>query len=202
VAVTFSFPGAGILTIGAGAIFGFWVSLFLVSMASTIGATFAFWASRYFFKNILEKMFRKKLDALNNGIKKEGVYFLFTLRLMPIFPFFLVNLLMGITSISTFKYFWVSLLGMLPGTIIYVNAGIQISNLQTVKDILTLPLFLSLILIGALPLISKYILGKIKFNQLIHKFEIIDHLSILKCNQTPLNTISIKKDSNNNLKGS
>jgi len=134
VSVAFSFPGASILTLAAGAIFGFKVGTLVVSLSSTIGATLAFLASRYFFKDFVESKFKSKFDSINSGIEKEGIFYLFSLRLLPVFPFFLVNLLMGLTTLPTITYFWVSLLGMLPGTMVYINAGTEISKIESLKE--------------------------------------------------------------------
>ncbi|MDD4976383.1 MAG: dihydrolipoyl dehydrogenase [Bacteriovorax sp.] len=171
VSVAFSFPGASILTLAAGAIFGFRVGTLIVSLSSTIGATLAFWASRYFFKDFVEGKFKSKFDSINSGIEKEGIFYLFSLRLLPVFPFFLVNLLMGLTTLPTVTYFWVSLLGMLPGTMVYINAGTEISKIESVKGILSPPMLVSLVLLGVLPQISKFIINWIKLNKHLRKFK-------------------------------
>ena len=171
VSVAFSFPGASILTLAAGAIFGFRVGILVVSLSSTIGATLAFLASRYFFKDFFESKFKSKFDSINSGIKKEGILYLFSLRLIPVFPFFLVNLLMGLTTIPTVTYFWVSLLGMLPGTMVYINAGTEISKIESLKGILSPSMIISLVLLGILPLISKFIINWIKLNKHLRKFK-------------------------------
>lgn len=157
-----SLPGAVILTLAAGAIFGLWRGLILVSCASTIGATSAFLASRFLLQDFVQSKFSNKLAAINKGMEKEGAFYLFTLRLIPIFPFFLINLLMGLTPIRTITYFFVSQLGMFPGTFVFVNAGTQLAEISSLKDILSLKLILSFSLIGVLPLISKWVIGSIK----------------------------------------
>jgi len=171
VSVALSFPGASILTLAAGAIFGFKVGIIVASLASTIGATLAFLASRYLFKNFLESKFKTKFDKINKGIEKEGIFYLFTLRLLPVFPFFLINLLMGLTKISTFTYFWVSLLGMLPGTMVYINAGTELAKIESIKGILSPSILISLVLLGILPILSKFIIDKIKSNKYLRKFK-------------------------------
>lgn len=162
VSTALSLPGATILTLAAGAIFGLWQGLILVSCASTIGATLAFLASRFLLRDFVQNRFESKLDVINRGIKKEGAFYLFTLRLIPIFPFFLINLVMGLTPIRTLTYFFVSQIGMLPGTFVYVNAGTQLADINSLKDILSIEMILSFALIGVLPLISKWIINYLK----------------------------------------
>lgn len=171
ISVAFSFPGASILSLAGGAIFGFKLGTIIVSLASTVGATFAFWGARYFFKDVVEKKFRNKFELINNGVKKEGILYLFSLRLIPIFPFFLINLLMGLTTMPTYTYFWVSLIGMLPGTLVYINAGTQISKITTLKGILSPSILFSLVLLGILPIISKFIIDRIKMNKHLRKYK-------------------------------
>ncbi|MGZ3809685.1 MAG: FAD-dependent oxidoreductase, partial [Bacteriovorax sp.] len=171
VSVAFSFPGASILTLAAGAIFGLKIGTVVVSLASTIGATLAFWGSRYFFKDFVEEKFKSKFDSINDGIRKEGTLYLFTLRLIPVFPFFLVNLLMGLTSIRTFTYFWVSMLGMLPGTMVFINAGTELSKIQSLKGILSPSILASLVLLGILPMLSKFLLNGIKSHRYLKKYK-------------------------------
>jgi uncharacterized membrane protein YdjX (TVP38/TMEM64 family) len=171
VSVAFSFPGASILTLAAGAIFGFRIGTLVVSLSSTIGATLAFWASRYFFRDFVENKFKSKFDSVNSGIEKEGIFYLFSLRLLPVFPFFLVNLLMGLTTIPTITYFWVSLLGMLPGTMVYINAGTEISKIESLKGIFSPSILVSFVLLGILPLVSKFIINWLKSNKHLRKFK-------------------------------
>ena len=166
-----SLPGAAILTLAGGTIFGFWMGLVIVSFASTIGATLAFLSSRYLFRDLIQSKFNDKLVSINHGIKKEGTLYLFTLRLVPVFPFFLVNLVMGLTSIKTLSYFFVSQLGMLPGTAIFVNAGTQLAQINSLKDIFSLNLLISFALIGVLPLLSKTIISWIKSRKHLGKFK-------------------------------
>lgn len=170
VAVAFSFPGASLLTLAAGAIFGLEAGTLIASLSSTIGATFAFLGARYFFKELVESRFKNKFEMINNGVKSEGAVYLFSLRLIPVFPFFLINLLMGLTSMPTFTYFWVSLLGMLPGTIVYINAGTQIAKITNLKEILSPTIIISLILLGVVPLVSKFIIKWIKGDRKMKKY--------------------------------
>ncbi len=171
VSTALSLPGATVLTLAAGALFGFWTGTTIVSIASTIGATLAFLVSRFVFRDAIQNKFRDKLQSLNQGIEKEGAFYLFTLRLIPIFPFFLVNLVMGLTPIRTFTYFWVSEVGMLPGTAAYVNAGTQLSRITSLKGILSIRLLISFAIIGVLPLISKAIVNSYKSKKLLRRFK-------------------------------
>lgn len=153
-----SVPSATILTLAGAGIFGFWTSLIVISFASTFGATLALLGSRFLFKDIVQEKFGEKLSRINQGMEKEGAFYLFSLRLIPIFPFFMINLLMGLTNIKIPTYFFVSQAGMLAGTIIYVNAGVQLSEIQSTKDILSLDIILSFALLGIFPLLVKRIL--------------------------------------------
>ncbi|GAM70831.1 membrane protein [Vibrio sp. JCM 19236] len=124
----FSIPGAAVVTLLGAALFGFWTSLVLVSFASTIGATLAFLSSRYLLRDWVQAKFGNKLDTINKGVEKDGAFYLFSLRLIPVFPFFLINLLMGLTPISVAKFYLFSQLGMLAGTMVYLNAGTQLAR--------------------------------------------------------------------------
>jgi uncharacterized membrane protein YdjX (TVP38/TMEM64 family) len=117
-----SLPGAVVMTLAAGALFGLWWGVLIVSFASSVGATLAFIASRYLLRDTIQQRFGNRLQAINEGIAKDGAFYLFTLRLVPLFPFFIVNLLMGLTTIPTRTFYWVSQIGMFAGTIVYVNA--------------------------------------------------------------------------------
>ena len=150
-----SLPGAAILTLAGGAVFGVLWGTVIVSFASTIGATLAFLFSRYLFREYIQGRFADKLTAINKGIEEEGAFYLFTLRLVPIFPFFIINLVMGLTPIRVITFFLVSQAGMLAGTIVYVNAGTQIAKIEQLKDILSPALILSFVLLGLFPLIAK-----------------------------------------------
>jgi uncharacterized membrane protein YdjX (TVP38/TMEM64 family) len=156
VAVTgLSLPGAALMTLAAGAIFGLVWGTLIVSFASSIGATLAFLASRFLFRAVIQRRFGDKLRAIDAGVEKEGPLYLFTLRLVPVFPFFVINLVMGLTPIRTATFYWVSQLGMLAGTIVYVNAGTQIAQIESLRGILSPGLLLSFALLGVFPLIAK-----------------------------------------------
>jgi uncharacterized membrane protein YdjX (TVP38/TMEM64 family) len=150
-----SLPGATILTLAGGALFGLLWGTIIVSIASTIGATLAFLAARFLFRENLERKFANQLSAINNGIEKEGGYYLFTLRLVPLFPFFAINLIMGLTKMRATTFFWVSQIGMLAGTLVYVNAGTQLVTIKSLSDITSPWLLGSFILLGIFPLATK-----------------------------------------------
>ncbi len=152
-----SLPGAAIMTLAAGGLFGLVWGFIIVSFASTIGATLAFLVSRYLLRDSVQKRFGDRLEALNRGIEREGAFYLFTLRLVPIFPFFLINILMGLTPIKTFTYYWVSQLGMLAGTVVFVNAGTQLAKIEGLSGILSPGLLFSFALLGVFPLLAKKI---------------------------------------------
>lgn len=159
-----SLPGAAILTLAGGAIFGLLVGTVLVSFASTIGATIAFLISRYVLGNTVQQRFGDKLSLINKGIEEEGAFYLLTLRLVPAVPFFVVNLLMGLTKMRLLVYFFVSQIGMLAGTIVYVNAGTQLAKIESAKDILSFELFISFVLLGIFPLLAKKLVGWLRKN--------------------------------------
>ncbi len=165
-----SLPGALVLTLAGGAIFGFVQGFVLVSFASTVGATLAFLAARYVLRDWVQQRFGEKLKPMNDGIEKEGAFYLFTLRLVPVFPFFLINLLMGLTKMRTLTYYWVSQVGMLAGTVIYVNAGTQLAAIESLKGIISFPILLSLAALGLFPLITKKILDIFKKNKIYAKW--------------------------------
>ncbi len=150
-----SLPGAAILTLAGGGLFGFWTGLIVVSFASTVGATLACAVSRYILGSSVQEKFGDKLRKFNEGIDKEGAFYLFTLRLIPIFPFFVINLVMGLTKMRLLTFYWVSQLGMLPGTAVYVNAGKEISKLDSLSGILSPGLIISFVLLGVFPLVAK-----------------------------------------------
>ncbi|MEP7731122.1 FAD-dependent oxidoreductase [Marinomonas primoryensis] len=157
-----SLPGAVIMTLAAGALFGLGWGLLIVSFASSIGATLAFLVSRYLLQDMVQKRFGDRLKAINEGVEKEGAFYLFTLRLVPIFPFFLINLLMGLSNIRAVTFYWVSQVGMLAGTFVFVNAGTQLGQLESLSGILSPSLLLSFVLLGVFPLIAKKLLNVIK----------------------------------------
>ncbi len=150
-----SLPGATVLTLAGGALFGFWITLALVSFASTIGATLACALSRYLFREAVTRRLGARLAAIDAGIRREGAFYLFTLRLIPLFPFFVVNLVMGLTALPLRAFYWVSQLGMLPGTAVYVNAGKELGKLDSLSGILSPGLLLSFALLGIFPLAAR-----------------------------------------------
>lgn len=157
-----SLPGAVVMTLAGGALFGLGVSTVVVSFASSMGATLAFLVSRFLLRDSIQSKFGKKLTAINEGVRKDGAFYLFTLRLVPIFPFFVINLVMGLTSIRTLVFYIVSQLGMLPGTLVYVNAGTQLAKIESLQDILSPALIFSFVLLGVFPLIAKTFVSVIK----------------------------------------
>lgn len=157
VATALSLPGAVILTLAAGALFGLLEGTLLVSFASSIGATLAFLVSRFVLRDAVQSRFGEKLRAINDGIAKDGALYLFTLRLVPLFPFFLLNLLLGLTPMKTRTFYWVSQVGMLAGTLVFVNAGTQLAALQSLAGILSPVLLFSFVLLGVFPMIAKKI---------------------------------------------
>ena len=171
VAVTgLSLPGAALLTLVAGAIFGLLWGTVIVSFASTLGATVAFLAARFMLRDWVQGKFREKLKAINAGMEKEGGFYLFTLRLIPIFPFFIINLVMGLTSIRTWTFYWVSQVGMLAGTLVYVNAGTQIAGIASLQGILSPELLASFALLGVFPWIAKKIVSVAKARRVYAKW--------------------------------
>lgn len=171
VAVTgLSLPGAAIMTLAAGALFGLWVGVLLVSFASTIGATLAFLFSRFVLRESIQSRYSRQLTAINKGIEKDGALYLFTLRLVPAFPFFMINLIMGVTPIKTWTFYWVSQVGMFAGTIVFVNAGTQLGQLQSLSGILSPALLLSFTLLGIFPFIAKGIISQVHAKKVYAKF--------------------------------
>ncbi len=166
-----SLPGAAVMTLAAGALFGLLYGTLIVSFASSIGATLAFLVSRYLLRDSIQSRFADRLLTINKGIEREGAYYLFTLRLVPIFPYFLVNLLMGLTPIRTATFYWVSQIGMLLVTAIYVNAGTQLAQLESIKGILSPGLLISFLLIGSFPLISKRIMNRVNGYKVYKKWQ-------------------------------
>ncbi len=160
VAVTgLSVPGAAVMTLAGGALFGFWYALLLVSFGSSVGATLAFLVSRTLLRDWVQGRFGRQLQAINAGFARDGAFYLFTLRLVPLFPFFLINLLMGLLPIGVWRYYWVSQLGMLPATAVYVNAGTQLGQLQSLSGIISPGLLGSFVLLGVFPLIARYLVS-------------------------------------------
>lgn len=157
-----SLPGAAVMTLAAGALFGLWWALLIVSFASTIGATLAFLVSRFLLRDWVQQRFGNRLKAINLGIERDGGFYLFTLRLVPVFPFFIINLVMGLTPLKTWTFYWVSQVGMLAGTLVYVNAGTQIAQIDSLGSIMSINLLASFALLGLFPLIAKKIIDLLK----------------------------------------
>ena len=162
IVTAFALPISLLKTLLAGALFGFWPGLILVSFASSIGSTFCFLFSRYALRNYTQVKFGKYLEKVNKGIEQDGWLYLLFLRLSPIFPFFIINLVFGLTKMRALEFYLVSQVGMFVGTAIFVNAGVQIGNLNSIEEILTLKVIMSLTLIGIFPLIIKLIYKKLK----------------------------------------
>ncbi|MGR9014926.1 MAG: FAD-dependent oxidoreductase [Gammaproteobacteria bacterium] len=166
IAVTgLSLPGAAILTLAGGAVFGLLWGTLIVSFASSIGATLAFLAARFLFRDTVKSRFGERLQAIDAGVAKDGALYLFTLRLVPVFPFFVINLAMGLTNLKTQTFYWVSQVGMLAGTLVYVNAGTQLGQLESLSGILSPGLIGSFVLLGIFPLIANKIVEAIKANK-------------------------------------
>lgn len=161
-ATALSLPGAAILTLVAGAVFGLFWGTLLVSIASTIGATLAFLMARFLMRDWVQERFGEKIKAMNERVAKEGAFYLFTLRLVPVFPFFVINLAMGLTPIRTWTFFRVSQLGMLAGTAVYVNAGTQLAQIDSLQGILSPGVLASFVLLGLFPLIAKQLTAMLK----------------------------------------
>jgi uncharacterized membrane protein YdjX (TVP38/TMEM64 family) len=160
VAVTgLSIPGAAIMTLIAGALFGVLIGTIIVSFASTLGATLAFLSARFVLRDWVQGKFGERLRAIDEGLEKDGAFYLFTLRLIPVFPFFVINLLMGLTRIKTRTFFWVSQLGMLPATIVFVNAGTQISRIESTAGLLSPTLIASFVALALFPWAAKAIVA-------------------------------------------
>jgi uncharacterized membrane protein YdjX (TVP38/TMEM64 family) len=153
-----SIPGATILSLLGGALFGFPLALLLISFSSTLGATFAFWISRTLLRDFIQTKYNKILKTVNTQFEREGAFYLFTLRLIPVFPFFLINLVMGLTRIGTVKFFYVSQLGMLAGTAVYVNAGAELGQMQSMSEVMGPGVISSLAILGLFPLIAKRVI--------------------------------------------
>lgn len=157
-----SIPGALILTLGAGAIFGFVWGTVIAVISATIGATIAFLVARYLFDDLVQQKMGERLAKIRENFRKEGALYLFSMRLVPVFPFFAVNLLMGLTSIKTATYSIASLIGMAPGTMVFVNAGTQLAKLDSIKGLLSPGIIISFVLLAIFPYVAKYALGLIR----------------------------------------
>jgi uncharacterized membrane protein YdjX (TVP38/TMEM64 family) len=157
-----SLPGAAVMTLAGGALFGLWTGTLIVSFASSIGATLACFVSRFVLRDWVQGKFGDKLSVINEGISKEGAFYLFTLRLIPVFPFFMINLVMGLTKMPLRTFYWVSQLGMLAGTIVYVNAGKELGKIDSLKGILSPGLIASFVLLGIFPIAAKKLISLYK----------------------------------------
>ena len=161
-ATALSVPGAVILTLAGGALFGLVTGTIVISFASTIGATLACMVSRFLLRDWVQRRFGDKLQRINEGMEQEGGFYLFTLRLIPVFPFFVINLAMGLTRIKLVTYYWVSQLGMLPATIVYVNAGKELGKLDSLAGILSPGLIFSFVLLGLFPITVKKVVARLR----------------------------------------
>lgn len=159
ITASLSLPGATVLTLAAGSLFGFFAGTLIVSFASTIGASLACLVARFLLRDWVQGKFGDRIVKINEGIEEEGAFYLFTLRLIPVFPFWMINLVMGLTKISLWRFYWVSQLGMLTGTVIYVNAGKEIAKIGSLKGILSPGLLMSLALLGVFPTGAKRLLA-------------------------------------------
>ncbi|MDP5063215.1 MAG: FAD-dependent oxidoreductase, partial [Haliea sp.] len=166
-----SLPGAAIMTLAGGALFGLGTGLLLVSFASSIGATLAFLVARFLLRDSVQQRFGERLQAIDRGIERDGAFYLFTLRLVPIFPFFIINLVMGLTKLRTWAFYWVSQLGMLAGTAVYVNAGTQLAGIERIGDILSPGLLLSFVLLGLFPWIAKLLVAAVQRRRVYKRWQ-------------------------------
>ena len=157
-----SLPAAAALTLLGGALFGLPIGLLMVSLASTIGATLAFLMARFLFRDYVQRNYSKQLTKINAGFETEGAFYLFALRLVPAFPFFMVNIVTALMSIKTWTFYWVSQLGMLPGTAVYVYAGTQLAQIESLSDIVSPSLLIAFALLGVFPLIAKKLIQFIR----------------------------------------
>ncbi len=161
-----SFPGATVMTLAGGAMFGLWVGVPVVLVSATIGATLAFWIARYVLRGTVQRRFGDRLGTINKGLERDGVFYLFSFRLAPIFPFFLINLLMGLTTLPSMTYFWVSLVGMFAGTAVYVNAGTQLAAITQMSDVMSPALIISFTALALFPWLARWAIGLIKARRL------------------------------------
>ena len=175
VVTALSLPGAAIMTLAAGALFGFWVALLLVSFASSMGATLAFLASRFLFHDTVQQRFGDRLKKLNEGVRKDGAFYLFTLRLVPAFPFFVINLVMGLTPIKVRTFYLVSQVGMLAGTAVYVLAGTQLGQIESASGLLSPELIGAFVLLGLFPWIAKFIMARLQARKVYRGWQKPDH---------------------------
>lgn len=171
VAVALAFPGALLLTLVGGAIFGLFWGTLLVSFASSIGATLSFLASRFLLRDWVQSKFGDYLAPINKGIEKDGNFYLFSLRMVPIFPFFMINLLMGLTAIRALPFYLVSQAGMFIGTLLFVNAGVELSQIESLSGLVSAPVLLSIALLGTFPLIAKFVVSAVQQNKVMKQFQ-------------------------------
>ena len=155
-----SIPGAAILTLLGGALFSLWEGVLLVSFASTLGATLAMLASRYLLRDGVQRRFTLQMKTVNAGMARDGAGYLFALRLMPLFPFVLVNLLMGLTRITVRRYWWVSQVAMLPATVVFLNAGHELGRVTSLRDILSPGMLFAFTLLGLFPLATRWLFSR------------------------------------------
>lgn len=165
-----SLPGATVMTLAGGAMFGLWVGVPVVLVSATTGATLAFWVSRYVLRDMVQRRFGDRLETINKGLERDGAFYLFSLRLVPVFPFFLINLLMGLTAIRSATFFWASLVGMFAGSTVYVNAGTQLASVNSLSDILSPGLIFSFLLLAVFPWLARWSIGLVKTRRLYAKW--------------------------------
>ena len=166
-----SLPGAAVLTLAGGAVFGLLTGLILVSFASSLGATLAFLVSRYLFRDTVQGRFGGSLKSINEGVEREGAAFLFAMRLVPAFPFFVINLVMGLTRLRLWTFYWVSQVGMFAGTVVYVNAGTQLAQIESAGDIISAEILISFLLLAMLPFIARGLLKAVKNRKALQGFD-------------------------------
>ena len=160
--ITLFLPIAALMTVIGGALFGFWKGVLIASFAAALGGTLAFWLSRFVLHDTVQRHFGERLAAVNAGVAKDGAFYLFSMRLVPVIPFFMINMVMGLTPMRTLTFYWVTQLGMLAGILVYVTAGTQLAEVEHLSDILSPGLLGSLALLGLFPLLAKKALGLIR----------------------------------------
>lgn len=164
-ATALSLPGAAVLTLGAGAIFGFGWGLLLASFAASVGALLSFLSARFILRSWVQEKFGERLKAINQGVERDGAFYLLSLRLVPVFPFFVINLVMGLTPIKAWTYYWVSQVGMLLGAAVFINAGTQLAQVTSLSDVVSLQLLGAFALLGVMPVLAKFLLCMVKRRQ-------------------------------------
>lgn len=165
-----SLPGAAVMSLAGGAMFGLWVGVPIVLFSATVGATLAFWVARYVLRDTVQQRFGDRLETINHGLERDGAFYLFSLRLVPVFPFFLINLLMGLTTIRSATFFWASLVGMFAGSSVYVNAGTQLAAISSLSDILSPVLIGSFLLLATFPWLARWGVGLVKTRRLYSRW--------------------------------